>query len=701
MDNLTSEGKAIYETVTQASEATHLRHQKELEAMIVAAVGSAVEAAVSRSVGAAVDKAIEAAMETAANDMQAYTDGPKADLLKQIQELRVAKGSTARPSEAEGGERSPKGAAEGNTQAFRSSMAAKGAASSGPYIPPPARRMADLPRPTSSFSSLSHRERRNGTSSSSGNSGHGRPPSVDFPRFDGENPKLWQTRCVDYFDMFDTDPDLWIAVAAMQFEGPAARWLSSVQQKFIRSSWDEFCAAVLALFGRNQHQTLVRKMYRLRQTGSVEEYINQFSELMDQLTAYEPEPDMLHYTTRFVDGLKPTVRMVVAVQRPADLDAAYSITAVQEEVGYSEPEYPHSNKRTSYSTPSRQYKQPTEYKAPSKVRTSDTQKMTSVPEDKLATLKAYRRAKGLCYICGERWGRDHKCNNTVQLHVVQELLEFCATDSVDSDDSEVDLMVLSAETQTADPANSAIRLTCQVAGQEVIFLLDSGSSHSFLSERLASQLAGQQRLSKMQRVRIAGGGQLVCSAWIPKPKCGWSVGGHQFVTDFKILPLQHYDGIIGMDWLSAQGTMSVNWLQKWLSFDYKGSKVVLQGDLPSEFEFTVVELQLIQETQETKVTVLEDVPEEIQQVIASFADNFEEPAGLPPRRSCDHKIPLVEGARPVNIRPYRYSPEQKTEIGRQVKEMLASGVISPSTSPFASPIILVKKKDDTWRLCVD
>ncbi|XP_048551415.1 uncharacterized protein LOC125553793 [Triticum urartu] len=138
MDNLTSEGKAIYETVTQASEATHLRHQKELEAMIVAAVGSAVEAAVSRSVGAAVDKAIEAAMETAVNDMQAYTDGTKVDLLRQIQELCVAKGSTTRPNEAEGGERSPKGATEGNMQAFRSSMAAKGAALSGPYIPPPA-----------------------------------------------------------------------------------------------------------------------------------------------------------------------------------------------------------------------------------------------------------------------------------------------------------------------------------------------------------------------------------------------------------------------------------------------------------------------------------------------------------------------------------------------------------------------------------
>lgn len=94
MENLTPEGKAIYETVSQASEAAHARHQKELDALIVAAVGSAVEAAVARSVGAAVDKAVDAAVSTIVNDMQAYTDGAEAELLKQIHELRNSKGFT-------------------------------------------------------------------------------------------------------------------------------------------------------------------------------------------------------------------------------------------------------------------------------------------------------------------------------------------------------------------------------------------------------------------------------------------------------------------------------------------------------------------------------------------------------------------------------------------------------------------------------
>ena len=81
-------------------------------------------------------------------------------------------------------------------------------------------------------------------------------------------------------------------------------------------------------------------------------------------------------------------------------------------------------------------------------------------------------------------------------------------------------------------------------------------------------------------------------------------------------------------------------------------------------------------------------------MLAQYQDVFAEPKGIPPERQYDHAIP-------VNCKTYRYSPLHKDEIERQVRELLAAGLITTSTSPYASPVLLVQKKDGSWRFCVD
>ncbi|KAG9452941.1 hypothetical protein H6P81_005845 [Aristolochia fimbriata] len=94
-------------------------------------------------------------------------------------------------------------------------------------------------------------------------------------------------------------------------------------------------------------------------------------------------------------------------------------------------------------------------------------------------------------------------------------------------------------------------------------------------------------------------------------------------------------------------------------------------------------------------------PKEISSILEEYADIFSKPEGLPPNGGRDHVIHLIPNAHPVNVKPYRYAHFQKQEMEKLVIEMLSEGIIRPSSSPFSSPILLVHKKDGTWRFCVD
>ena len=92
-----------------------------------------------------------------------------------------------------------------------------------------------------------------------------------------------------------------------------------------------------------------------------------------------------------------------------------------------------------------------------------------------------------------------------------------------------------------------------------------------------------------------------------------------------------------------------------------------------------------------------------QEILSSFRDVFppDLPPGLPPSRDVDHRIELVPGAVPPSRPTYRLSATELAELKKQLEELTKAGFIQPSKSPFGAPILFVKKKDGTMRMCVD
>lgn len=182
--------------------------------------------------------------------------------------------------------------------------------------------------------------------------------------------------------------------------------------------------------------------------------------------------------------------------------------------------------------------------------------------------------------------------------------------------------------------------------------------------------------------------------------------------------------VLGVQWLSQLGTIQWNFQTLQMEFCWQGRRHVLRGlqgptvkiiqgtQLPQAKEHAVhlCMLQLlspdhsVNEDSEWSCLNLQQEahPASLHTLLSEYKDLFSDPTGLPPSRGIfDHRIPLKPDAKPINIRPYRYPLKQKDFIEGLVQEMLDSGIIQHSCSPFASPEVLVRKKDGSWRLCVD
>jgi hypothetical protein len=201
-------------------------------------------------------------------------------------------------------------------------------------------------------------------------------------------------------------------------------------------------------------------------------------------------------------------------------------------------------------------------------------------DDKLLALMTQRKKMGLCMKCGDKWERGHKCPQHIPLHIMEELLEAVQESLVDDSSStdtssDEELLSLSLSATVGIQGKKTMRLQGNFKWHEILILVDSGSSSTFISASLVQKLACPTEPIEAATVIVAYGATLLCNTRVPDVT--WCTQGHSFTMEARVLDLKHYDMVLGIDWLEDHSPMWVDWKRKGMRFTHKQRRITLSG----------------------------------------------------------------------------------------------------------------------------
>ncbi|GJW63334.1 putative reverse transcriptase domain-containing protein [Tanacetum coccineum] len=226
-------------------------------------------------------------------------------------------------------------------------------------------------------------------------------------------------------------------------------------------------------------------------------------------------------------------------------------------------------------------------------------------------------------------------------------------------------------------------------------LFDTGADRSFISTAFSSLInIAPTSLENCYDVELADG-KLVKIDTIIRG-CTLKFLGHPFNIDLMPVELGSFDVIIGMDWLRRYHAVIIC-DEKLVQVPYGNETLTFCGNESSNGRESRLTISAKKEEDKSERKQIEDVP-----IVRDFPEVFpEDLPGLPPARPVEFQIDLVPGAAPVARAPYRLAPSEMKELSEQLQELSDKGFIRPSSSPWGAPVLFVKKKDGSFRMCID
>ncbi|GAU47870.1 hypothetical protein TSUD_404410 [Trifolium subterraneum] len=491
---------------------------------------------------------------------------------------------------------------------------------------------------------------------------------LEIPIFKGEDAYGWLVRVERYFRLNEVRVQDKVDAVVLAMEEKALNWFQWWEEKTPLRNWEEFKVAVLKRFQPGLLNNPLGPLLSLRQKGSVMEYRDKF----EQLVAPLRRDDRVMLDSIFLNGLKEEIQAELKLYESHDLTELMDRALLIEErnevmlkrgAGWRDRGANHRFKDPGEGSRRENDKGGAGYNEKYKGKRLEPAELEE------------RSKKGLCFKCGDKWNREHICKFK---HMSLRLCEGSSDEEVVEEigrDEEKETVVME-ELKT---------LQLSLHSKEGI---TSNKSFSFIASKLVEELGLPLRDTPTYVIEV-GNGERVKNQGICE-SLQFQIQGVPFRQHFFLMELGGSEMVLGMDWLESLGNIEANFGNLSLKWEAEGKKYSIQGD-PT--------MSTRQSSWKSLVKSLAD--EGWKEILEEFEEVFNMPAGMPPTREHDHSIVLKPGATIPNIRPYRYPYYQKNEIEKIVKEMLQAGIIRHSTSPYSSPVLLVKKKDGGWRFCTD
>ena len=269
--------------------------------------------------------------------------------------------------------------------------------------------------------------------------------------------------------------------------------------------------------------------------------------------------------------------------------------------------------------------------------------------------------------------------------------------------------VFTVTQQEADASPDMITGMISVYDHDAYALVDLGATHSFISVPFTerNQIESQPIDGRMV-VSIPNGDTMISERIVPCSRL--VIQNKDFIADLIVLGIHDFDIVLGMDWLSKHRATLDFYKKEVILVRPEEPGVIFRGirkEIAPSLINAMTASKMLQKGCQGYLEFIVDMRQERTRledilIVKEFPDVFpNDISGLPPDREVEFTIDLIPGTEPISIPPYRMSPAELREIKAQLEELLSKGFIRPSISPWEAPVIFVKKKDGSLRLCID